>query len=498
MALRNMQNILSQLRQLGVENLSLDSRCLDSTTAFVALQGQKQHGLMFLDQAIRAHAPCILMDTDDPGGKNIKNLPVIFVPKLASQLGKFASSFYHHPSQQLKIHAVTGTNGKTSCSQFIAQALTLLGERCGVIGTLGMGIWPDLKDISNTTPDAITIQRFLADCVAQGVKHVSMEASSIALDQGRMQGCEINSAIFTNLTQDHLDYHHTMAAYGEAKKKLFAFSGLKHAMVNVDDQFGQKLFAWMLRTQKKVDCVGTSASLSSRATLEQDAHCVYALKANFTHEGIAAQIQTSQGIGELKSSLLGRFNLENLLLVLSWMLSQAIPLKKALEIVLVLKNAKGRLEGIHRIKKPTVVIDYAHTPDALEKALQALREHCLGKLWCVFGCGGNRDKTKRPIMGNIAMKIADHVVITSDNPRDEDPAEIIGEIALGIHGSMLLSGQVMMMIDRAEAIKYAIKHAAPADMILIAGKGHETYQEINGKKIPFDDVEVAKKILSLK
>jgi UDP-N-acetylmuramoyl-L-alanyl-D-glutamate--2,6-diaminopimelate ligase len=489
--------IITQLRQNTIQHLSLLSRELNAHTAFIALQGAKHHGLDFMAEAQTAGCRYVLVDADDSAfcktlGKGADLLTIIPIKNLSQNLGNFAAEFYGYPSQKLKIHAVTGTNGKTSCSQFIAQALTLLGERCGVIGTLGMGIWPDLKEIPNTTPDAISLQRFLAACVEVGVKHVSMEVSSIAIEQGRMQACFLNSAIFTNLTQDHLDYHGTMEAYGEAKRKLFAFPGLQHKIINADDLFGKTLVAWA-KERSNVPAFLYSCGEHTRLSPSE----ILALNADFTVSGIRAQIQTRQGIGELKSPLLGQFNLENLLAVLSWMLAQEIPLEKALSMIPKLKSVKGRLEMLSACGKPSVVIDYAHTPDALEKALKALRQHCDGKLWCVFGCGGNRDKTKRPLMGRMAMQYADHVVITSDNPRDEAPTKIMAEIALGIHGAMLLDGCVTMLLDRAEAIKYAINHATPGDIILIAGKGHENYQEIRGEKFPFDDAVVAKKLLTL-
>ncbi len=464
----SLQEVLARLRQIGVQDLSLNSQQLNSSTAFIAIQGSKHHGLEFLAQAMQAEVPCVLVDAADPELFS-QHEKIILVEDLREHLGDFASAFYHHPSQYLKIHAVTGTNGKTSCSQFIAQALMLLGEKCAVIGTLGMGLWPNLKTIPNTTPDAITLQKFLAKCVAEGVQHISMEASSIAIDQNRLQGCYLDTAIFTNLTQDHLDYHGSMEAYGAAKQKLFTFPGLKYAIVNADDEFGKKLITSALAGAAKFESFSKSMVLSEA----------------YTFSGIRTEIQTPQGQGELKSSLLGQFNLENLLAILTWMLAQNIPFEKALAILSQLKNPRGRMEVIRIPNKPLVVIDYAHTPDALEKALKALRTHCEGKLWCVFGCGGNRDKAKRPLMGKIALALADEVVLTSDNPRDEDPAAIIHDIA---------ANSALKIPDRAAAIEYAMTHAAPKDIVLIAGKGHETYQEIQGKKYPFEDKTIVQRL----
>lgn len=480
------RTLLTQLKALGVKHLSLDSRRLDKSTAFVAIQGTQHHGIEFIDQAIEAGVPCVLVGDHLTQNENLKKIPFIEVPNLNEYLGDFASAFYGYPSRRLKIHAITGTNGKTSCSQFIAQALMLLGEKCAVIGTLGMGVWPDLKEIPNTTPDAISLQGFLADCVVQGVQHVSIEASSIALVQGRMQGCEIYSAIFTNLTQDHLDFHGSMESYAEAKHKLFDFPGLQHAIINADDALGEKLLSFRVNTQD----FSFSAGKKDQDSLHS--HHIIVLSSCFTAAGISARVQTSQGVGTLKSPLLGYFNLENLLAVFTWMLAQSVPLAQALTIIPKLKNPKGRMEVVNNsdFEKPLVMIDYAHTPDALEKVLKALRSHCEGELWCVFGCGGNRDKTKRPLMGKITVELADHVVITSDNPRNEDPKKIIEEIQ-----GKCVSKRVNCILDRTQAIEYAIKNAKHDDIILIAGKGHENYQEIKGKKLFFDDAEVAKRLL---
>jgi UDP-N-acetylmuramoyl-L-alanyl-D-glutamate--2,6-diaminopimelate ligase len=479
----NYQKILTQLKQQAVKNLSLNSKLLDNHTAFVALPGARHHGLDYLADAIAAKSPCVIVDQDEQRQVASQQINVIRVPGLVAQLGSFAAAFYDHPSEKLAIHAVTGTNGKTSCSQFIAQALALLGERCAVVGTLGMGIWPRLTANTYTTPDAITLQSFLAECVRQKINHVSLEASSIALVAGRMQGCSIHTALFTNFTQDHLDYHQTMDAYAAAKRQLFHFPGIKAAMINVDDALGQEFFTdyaeqfpcWAISTQHKD--LNTS-------------HSVSVVFANFNQSGIHAKIQSPQGAEKLSSPLLGEFNLENLLLVLAWLLEYGLELSAAMKIIAQLQSPPGRMLALGGGHHPLVVVDYAHTPDALEKVLQTLRQHCYRQLWCIFGCGGNRDPSKRLLMGQIASRLADRVIVTTDNPRDEKP-ELIAQQVL----PEPILGYSEIILDRAAAIASAIEQASPDDIILVAGKGHENYQEIKGERFDFDDVVWVKKYL---
>ena len=470
------QKLITHLKQLHVKHLTLNAQGTNKDTAFVALPGIKHHGLDFIDQAIKAEAPCVIIDAQNPFVS--EQIAIVRIPNLTQELGFFAAAFYDNPSKKLAVHATTGTNGKTSCSQFIAQALALRGERCGVIGTLGIGIWPDLTPMPNTTPDAITIQKFLAECVTQGIQQVSIEASSIALDAGRLQGCTIHSALFTNLSQDHLDYHHDMAAYAAAKQLLFEFPGLQTALINSDDAFGAKL---LQRYAGQITCMATTLKPTTSHT-----PAITVLAASYTQQGIQATLQTPQGIGVLTSQLLGQFNLENLLLVVAWLLEYGLTLEETLQCIAALKSPEGRMTPIQYKNKPLVVIDYAHTPEALAKALQVLRHHCQGKLWCVFGCGGNRDTSKRPLMGAIASQLADYVIVTTDNPRYEAPEMIAAEVL-----PAPAAGHSQIILDRKEAIAYAVQQAKPEDLILIAGKGHETYQEIQGERFDCDDFALA-------
>lgn len=475
------QKFITHLKQLQVKHLTLNAQESNQETAFVALSGIKHHGLDFIDHAIKAQAPCVIIDADQPFVSN--HITILRIPHLEKELGFFAAAFYDDPSKKLAVHATTGTNGKTSCSQFIAQALQSRGERCGVIGTLGIGVWPYLAPMHYTTPDAITIQKFLAECVTQGIQQVSIEASSIALVAGRLQGCTIHSALFTNFTQDHLDYHQDMASYAAAKQLLFEFPNLNTAIINIDDAFGATLLE---RYAKRLTCIATTTKPSAAHT-----PALSVLAQSYTPQGIQATLQTPQGVGLLTSSLLGQFNLENLLLVVAWLLQYGLTLEETLQCIAALKSPKGRMTPLQYENKPLVVIDYAHTPEALEKTLQVLRNHCQGKLWCVFGCGGNRDTTKRPLMGAIANRLADVVIVTTDNPRYE-AAEMIAAAIL----PNPIAGQSEIILDRKAAIAYAIQQASPEDLILIAGKGHETYQEIQGKRFDCDDFELVKDLSS--
>ena len=475
------QTSIKQLHDLGVTDLSLNSNQCNPTTAFVALQGAKHHGLEFAQQALSQGTLCILIDEKDP--TPTQNFPCIRIPNLHKALAKFSSEFYDHPSKHLSITAITGTNGKTSCSQFLAQVLHLQKETCGVIGTLGMGVWPDLKSIPNTTPDAISLQHFFATMREQHVKYISMEASSIALVAGRMDECHIETAIFTNLTQDHLDYHGTMEAYAEAKHLLFQFPSIKKMIFNVDDAYGQQ---WFEAYQHSHECW----TYSVRENKNHPRH-IYATEITFNDQGVQAKIITASETGMLHCSLIGAFNLENVLAILAWLLAHGKNFANALALMAQLTPVAGRMNTLGGGKQPLVVVDFAHTPDALAKALTSLRAHCEGKLWCVFGCGGNRDKTKRPQMGKLAAALADVLLITSDNPRDESPESIAADILAGI------TSQPLVILDREAAIRYAIQHAASNDVILIAGKGHENYQEIKGERFPMSDTAMAEAALNM-
>ncbi|MGN6651663.1 UDP-N-acetylmuramoyl-L-alanyl-D-glutamate--2,6-diaminopimelate ligase [Trinickia sp.] len=415
------------------------------------------------------------------------------VPQLDRLAGEIASRWYGAPSESMRTIGVTGTNGKTSCSQWIAAALTALGEPCAVIGTLGTGMSGHLVHTGFTTPDAPQMQRSLAQLAAAGARAVSMEVSSHALHQGRVNGTAFDIAVFTNLTQDHLDYHHTFEAYEAAKAKLFDWSTLKAAVINRDDAAGRRLIA---RTQPRMPTIVYGIGATSDAPSAHAA--LVATNVRATATGTAFHLSSDWGAADVEVGTLGEFNVSNLLAVLGALLAADIPLTDALAQLAKLEPVNGRMQRLGgRIAndEPLVVVDYAHTPDALEKTLDALRPMAQargGQLVCMFGCGGDRDATKRPLMGAIAQRLADAVVVTSDNPRSEEPASIIDQIVAG----MTHPDKARRIEDRANAILQAVRGAAKEDVVLLAGKGHEATQEIMGKKRVFSDQDHARLALA--
>jgi len=374
------------------------------------------------------------------------------------------------------IAGVTGTNGKTSCSHWIAQSLTRLGRKTAVIGTLGSGFPGKLDEKINTTPDAISLQAILAELRASGATNCAMEVSSHGVEQGRINGIKFDVALFTNLSRDHLDYHRTMENYGAAKAKLFQWPSLKHAVVNIDDRFGLEIAESI--DKSRVNVLGYGFGKGEIAGHRLD----------LSTRGLKLEITTPWGPAQLQSRLIGGFNAANLLGALGVLMTAEIPLKDAVDALSEVEPVPGRLQMVRLPNAPLAVVDYAHTPDALEKVLQTLRDllPAGANLHCVFGCGGDRDPGKRPLMGEIATRLSDRVIITSDNPRSEDPREIIADIAIGAHANYEIEA------DRSSAIFKALRSAAPEDVVLIAGKGHETYQEIGTQRLPFDDVQVAR------
>jgi UDP-N-acetylmuramoyl-L-alanyl-D-glutamate--2,6-diaminopimelate ligase len=416
------------------------------------------------------------------------NVPHLAVNDLRAAAGVIANAWYGEPDRDMLTVAVTGTNGKTSCSQWLAKTLSIVGEDSAVIGTLGVGNYhkgsaDNLEETGFTTPDAIQLQRRLAQLKARGAKALAIEASSIGLDQGRMNGLRVDVAVFTNLTRDHLDYHGDMETYAAAKARLFKRLELSAAIVNLDDPFSGSLIRSAQEVAAKIKIIGYSVEAKIRADIGN----VIASHVRTNYAGTTFHVETPYGAAQVKTHLIGRFNVSNVLAVLSTLLVRGIPLKQAVAAIEKLAPVPGRMQQLGSQGHAMVVIDYAHTPDALEKTLLALRQIALerhGELWCVFGCGGDRDPGKRPQMGKVA-ELAQHVVVTSDNPRTENPADIITQIVRGMH-------EVPHIIeDRASAILYAIKHAGDHDVVLLAGKGHESYQDINGKKTPFSDEEHA-------
>ncbi|PKM30536.1 MAG: UDP-N-acetylmuramoyl-L-alanyl-D-glutamate--2,6-diaminopimelate ligase [Gammaproteobacteria bacterium HGW-Gammaproteobacteria-11] len=455
-----------------INALSLDSRNVSNGTLFLAVPGQQHDGRKFIAQALSAGAAAVAYEADWPTLPPSR-VPMLPVTGLVQQLSALAGRFYGEPAQSLKLIGITGTNGKTSVSQMLAQALNLLDQPCGVIGTLGSGLLGSLEDQGMTTPDALRVQQSLAALRDQGAAWVSMEVSSHALDQGRVAALGFDLAVFTNLSRDHLDYHGDMARYGAAKARLFDLTR-GSAVINLDDAFGRELAA-----RCPVPCISFSLH-----DVQARLHCS---DIRFDAMGIHALVHFEGQQGELHSPLLGSFNLSNLLAVLGALLALQIDLQRALQLVAGLQAPAGRMQRLGGGSQPLVVIDYAHTPDALEKALAALRAHVSGKLTCVFGCGGDRDTGKRPLMGRIAEQGADQLLVTDDNPRSEASAEIIKQILVGLDNP----AQAEVVVNRAQAIARSISAAKAGDVILLAGKGHEAYQEINGVRHPFSDSEQA-------
>ena len=473
------RSLLDRLAQLGVPlaDITADSRAVKLGTIFVAYPGTVQDGRAFIPEAISRGAAAVLWERRGFQWDERWEIPNLGVEGLRERVSEIAGEINGNPSEKLWMVGVTGTNGKTSVSQWIAAACEALGRRSAVIGTLGNGLVGERTEAKNTTPDAIVLQRLLADYQRRGARVAAMEVSSHGLDQSRVAGIKYDVAVFTNLTRDHLDYHGTMDAYAEAKYRLFTARGLKAAVVNVDDEWGARFAPRLRGTGLDVITFGTRPEARLAAS-----------NVGLTEAGVRFRVTSEWGRGDVAVPVLGAFNVSNLLAVLGALLASGIAFDEALRALATLQPVPGRLERLGGGERPLAVIDYAHTPDALEKALEALRpivaaEH---KLICVFGCGGDRDVGKRPIMGSTAARLADHVIVTSDNPRSEDPARIIAQVLDGIPGRDAESFE-----DRQVAIFSAVHHARPGDVVLLAGKGHETYQEMNGVRVPFSDREVA-------
>ncbi len=466
--------------RIVVSGLTLDSRRVRRGDAFLALTGVRSHGIAFAAEAIRRGAQVVL--AEGPAVETALDVPVLWVDGLRSQVSEIAARFYGRPAEALRVIGVTGTNGKTSCVQLLAQALTFLGHPTASIGTLGAGLHGALREGERTTPDAISVQQLLADFRAAGATHVAMEVSSHALEQGRVAAVDFEVAAFTNLTRDHLDYHGSMAAYGAAKAKLFASPGLQSAVVNMDDAFGAKL----------AETLPDGTQLVRFSMAKDEGADIAASEIVTSTQGISFHLRTPWGSRRLESQLLGRFNVSNLVMVAACLGALGEPFERlvaALESLQPVHGRMSRLGGIDGL--PLLVVDYAHTPDALEQALTALRAHCPGRLICVFGCGGERDAGKRPLMGAIAARLADVAIVTDDNPRGEDGDAIVAQIVAGMTDSPAMA----IERDRAAAIACALAMARAGDVILIAGKGHETYQEDRQGKRPFDDLAVATKAI---
>ncbi|AFT87211.1 UDP-N-acetylmuramoyl-L-alanyl-D-glutamate--2,6-diaminopimelate ligase [Paraburkholderia phenoliruptrix] len=483
-------------------HLHADTRSLAAGDAFFAYAVEGADNRPFIDGALERGAAAVLVQPEGFGGA-IDASTMLAVPALNELAGSIASAWYGDPSDSMLTVGVTGTNGKTSCSQWISAALTALGTRCAIIGTLGTGLPGQLVHTGFTTPDAPQLQRSLAQLRDAGAKAVAMEVSSHALHQGRVNGTAFDIAVFTNLTQDHLDYHHTFEAYEAAKARLFAWPELRVAVINRDDAAGRRLLASTRGHARTIayglDSAQQDASRSTPDSTPQADALLLASNVRATATGTAFHLSTSDwGDADVEVQTLGAFNVSNLLGVLGALLAADVPFDAALAELARLESVNGRMQrlgGRLQNDEPLVVIDYAHTPDALEKTLEALRPMAAargGELVCMFGCGGDRDATKRPLMGAIAEKLADGVVVTSDNPRSEDPQSIIEQIAAGMKDA----SKARRIEDRASAILQAIRGAAREDVIVLAGKGHEATQEIMGKKRAFSDQDHARLALA--
>jgi UDP-N-acetylmuramoyl-L-alanyl-D-glutamate--2,6-diaminopimelate ligase len=479
-------------------HLHADTRALAAGDVFLAYAVDGADNRPFIDSAIERGAAAVLFQPENFTGA-VDPAQTLAVPALNELAGSIASGWYGDPSDAMRVIGVTGTNGKTSCSQWIAAALSALGERCAIIGTLGTGMPGHLVHTGFTTPDAPQLQRSLAQLRDAGAQAVAMEVSSHALHQGRVNGTAFDIAVFTNLTQDHLDYHGTFAAYEAAKARLFGWPELRSAVINRDDEAGRRLLA-STRGHARSIAYGLDARTNAPGSAAPHADALLqASNVRATATGTAFHLTTSDwGNADVEVLTLGAFNVSNLLGVLGALLAAGVPFDAALAELAKLEPVNGRMQrlgGRLQNDEPLVVIDYAHTPDALEKTLEALRPMAAargGELVCMFGCGGDRDATKRPLMGAIAERLADGVVVTSDNPRSEDPQKIIDQIAAGMRDA----ARARRIEDRASAILQAIRSAAREDVIVLAGKGHESTQEIMGKKRAFSDQDHARLALA--
>ncbi|MBX3622823.1 MAG: UDP-N-acetylmuramoyl-L-alanyl-D-glutamate--2,6-diaminopimelate ligase [Rhizobacter sp.] len=487
--LHDVGSAVAWLRSRGVRALRTDSRQVHEGDAFIAWPGYANDGRQFVPAALTAGAAACLVEAKGADAFHFDGTRVAALAGLKAATGPLASVYLDHPSHRLDVVAVTGTNGKTSVAWWVAQSLSLLGRRCGLVGTLGVGEPPSaaapdavVQSTGLTTPDPVTLQAAFRGFVERGFGACAIEASSIGLVEQRLAGTRIAVALFTNFTRDHIDYHGSMDAYWAAKAQLFAWPGLRAAVLNVDDDRG----AALAPTLEGLDVWTYSTRADARLRAAEIAYRDGGLVFNVCEGDVTHPVRTG---------LVGDYNVSNLLAVIGGLRAMGVPLADAARVCAQLSAVPGRMQQVGAAGVPSVVVDYAHTPDALEKVLLSLRPFAKergGVLWCVFGCGGNRDATKRPLMGAIAERQADQVVVTSDNPRQEPPAEILKQIAAG----MARPDRAAVIEDRRAAIVHAVRQAQPQDVILLAGKGHEAEQDIAGVKHPFSDVDEARAALA--
>lgn len=484
---------LDKAANIVVRNLCLDTRQLKTGDAFIALAGTKVDGRNFIAKAIELGAAVILVEADKnwQGIDWLGAVPVIAIDNLPSRVSEIAGYFFGEPSKKIPLIGITGTNGKTTCSLLAAQLLARLQKKSAVIGTIGYGlldtsvIAPLAQQISMltstglTTPDPITLQRILSELVGGGAASIAIEVSSHSLQQKRVAGVQFSSAIFTNLTQDHLDYHGDLQSYGNVKARLLQMPQLQTAIINLDDDWASGL---VKKAPANVNVIGYSIKKVAD---------VYAAKIELHAQGVRAHLHTPWGEADIDSPLLGQFNLSNLLAVIAAIGAQGFSLTEMVPLIAQLEPAPGRMQSVvvdQTAQEIQVIVDYAHTPDALENTLNAIHQHKAGRVWTVFGCGGDRDKSKRQQMGKIAERLSDYVIVTNDNPRSEDPSSIAAEIVRG----MIHPSGCLVIADRAQAIDFAVQQAKAGDIVLIAGKGHEDYQIFANQTLPFSDSKHAR------
>lgn len=479
---------------LEITDLTLDSRAVTPGAAFVALSGTRTHGIGFAAQAVNAGACAVLWEPVQGvvPPRLPEDVPLIGIPQLAGWLGAISDWFFDAPSVPVRPIGITGTNGKTTTAHVIAEALQRLNIESAYAGTLGYGRVGALHSGSLTTPDVITVHRQLAELRDQGVRCLAMEVSSHALDQHRVNGVRYETAVFTNLTRDHLDYHGTLDAYGEAKAYLFSWPCLRHTVINIDDAFGRELASRVAHTCLTVYSRASDPKIdASWRSLDGEVNRLFARRVTAAPNGLDIEFDGSWGAATLRSRFVGDFNVENLLAVLATLLTSGVSMQQAIAALENCGPPPGRMETITAPNRPLAIVDYAHTPDALEKALLAVRKHRGGKLVCVFGCGGDRDAGKRPLMGAIAERLADRVIVTDDNPRTENGDAIVADILKGL----TRPEAAIVERDRAAAITRAIAASAATDVVLIAGKGHEDYQIVGAERRSFSDRDQALRAL---
>jgi UDP-N-acetylmuramoyl-L-alanyl-D-glutamate--2,6-diaminopimelate ligase len=475
-----LEALAQPLRDVELTDLAFDSRQVTPGAAFLACQGRTSHGLVHAAAAVERGAVAVLWEPgpDVPEPMLPPHVVTIAIPGLRKLAGELADRFFGRPSAELRVAGFTGTNGKTTSAYLLAQAADLVGRRGMYLGTLGFGRPGALGDPGLTTPDVVSVHRRLAAARDAGARTMSLEVSSHALDQQRVAAVRFDTAVFTNLTRDHLDYHGTLEAYGEAKARLFRMPGLQRAVINARDAFGARLAATL---DPSVECVLFAAS--NELWIEPGAGWIRLPEMRATTAGLTLHVESSWGAGTLRSRLVGEFNAENLLAVLGVLLGWGVPLQQALIALAGCVAPPGRMEAFGGGAQPLALVDYAHSPDALAKVLDAAQAHARGRVFCVFGCGGDRDAGKRPLMGAIAEAHADVVVVTDDNPRTESSRAILEQIL----GGMRQPDAAHVLADRAEAIHWALAEADAGDVVVVAGKGHEDYQIVGAERRPFSD-----------